>query len=98
MISSIEIEISISTGSVDSWIVSFLNHERSFDLVHEPFLVESGLIVDEEIRRELVIPVVHGIRDGESGTDGQIQPGNGWNRFGPDREHLLSAGQSDKYV
>ena len=34
----------------------------------------------------------------ESGTDGQIQPGNGWNRFRPDREHLLSASQSDKYI
>ena len=95
---SIYTSISISVELKYSWILPFLYHEGPLHLVLEAFLVEGVLVVDEEVRRELVIPVVHGIRDGESGTDGQIQPDNGWNRFRPDREHLLSAGQSDKYV
>lgn len=81
MISSIEIEIPILTGSEDSWIVSFLNHERSFDLVHEPFLVKSGLIIDEEVRRELVEPVINSICDGKTGTDSLLYSGETGNRL-----------------
>ena len=98
MTSSTHTSISISAELEYSRILPFLYHEGPLHLVLEAFLVEGVLVVDEEVRRELVIPVVHGISDGESGTDGQIQTGNGRNRFRPDREHLLSAGQSDKYV
>ena len=75
------IEIPILTGSEDSWIVSFLNHERPLDLVHEPFLVESALIIYEEVRRKLVEPVVNSICDGKAGANSMLYFGETGNRL-----------------